>query len=178
MAQPIVIVDYDPEWPALYQREKARILDAIGDRTIAIEHIGSTAVPGLAAKPIIDILVAVPSMPDSLDCVAPIKRLGYEYFFYPEFPERCVFMDGSVGQAPHHLHMTVFESDFWVEKLLFRDMLRRHRDLAEEYARLKRRWAAQFGADREKYLAYTEAKSPFIESVLARAAADGSSASP
>lgn len=169
MPEPIIITEYNLEWPHMYEEEKARILGVIRQKVVAIEHIGSTAVPNLGAKPIIDIMAAVQRMSDSLECIEPLQTLGYEYYFYTEFPERCVFLDGSVGAGPHHLHMTEFMSDFWIEKLLFRDYLRAHPEVAREYLRLKKEWAAKYGADRDKYEAYTEAKTPFIESVLGRA---------
>lgn len=169
MPQPIIIVDYNPQWPAMYENEKARILSAIGSKVVAIDHIGSTAVPGLGSKPIIDIMAAVPRMSDSLECIEPLQALGYDYYYYPEFPERCVFLDGSVGASPHHLHMTEFKSDFWTDKILFRDYLRAHLEVADEYYQLKKEWAIKYGADRDKYEDYTESKTPFIESVLARA---------
>jgi GrpB-like predicted nucleotidyltransferase (UPF0157 family) len=156
----------------MYEEEKTRIFSAIGHKVVAIEHIGSTAVPGLGAKPIIDIMVAVRRMPDSLECIESLQALGYEYYYYPEFPERCVFLDGSVGAGPHHLHMTEFQSDFWTTKLLFRDYLRSHPEIAEEYFQLKKEWAEKYGIDRDKYEDYTEAKTPFIESVLAKARAE------
>ena len=134
-----------------------------------MEHIGSTAVPGLPAKPIIDMMVAVRRMSDSLECVEPLKSLGYEYFFYPEFPERCFFRDGPMGDGPHHLHMTESTSDFWREKLLFRDYLRTDAVAAGEYGELKKTWAERLGGDRERYEAYTDAKTPFVRSILARA---------
>ena len=142
MPVPIVIVQYDIRWPALFYKEKSRILGAVGEKVVAVEHIGSTAVPGLDAKPIIDMLAAVESMSDSLECVEPLRRLGYEYHYWPEYPERCVFLDGSMGAASHHLHMTEFESQFWQDKMLFRDFLRAHPRVAKEYAQLKRKLAA------------------------------------
>lgn len=169
MPQPIVIVEYNHKWPAMYEEEKARILGAIGHIIVAIEHIGSTAVPLLGAKPIIDMMAAVRRMPDSLECVEPLKKLGYVYHFYPEYPERCVFIDGTIGGAPHHLHMTKFNSNFWKEKLLFRDYLRAHPDTAQEYCKFKLIWAKQYGTDRENYLPYTDAKNEFIDIVLKRA---------
>ena len=172
MSQPVVILAYNPQWPAMYEAEKDRILQAIGDKIVAIEHVGSTAVPRLGAKPIIDVMAAVRHMSDSKDCVQPLRELGYEYFFYPEFPERCFFRDGSMGEGPHHLHMTEFMSEFWEEKLLFRDYLRAHGGTAQEYYELKTKWAVEYGQDREKYEAYTEAKTLFIQSVLKKARAE------
>jgi GrpB-like predicted nucleotidyltransferase (UPF0157 family) len=172
MPQPIIIVDYNSQWPVIYENEKARILGAIGQKLVSIEHIGSTAVPGLGSKPIIDIMAAVHRMADSLECIEPLQALGYEYYYYPEFPERCVFLDGSVGAGPHHLHMTEFQSEFWTTKLLFRDYLRAHPEAVEEYYRLKKKWAKKYGADRDKYEDYTEAKPPFVESVITKARAE------
>ena len=173
MPEPIIIVEYDPKWPALYEEEKARILGAIEDKVVAIEHIGSTAVPGLGAKPIIDMLAAVYRMPDSLECIEPLKKLGYDYYFYSKYPERCVFIDGTIGGSPHHLHMTEFMSGFWKNKISFRDYLRAHAAIARKYYRLKLGWAEKYGADRDKYLDYTNAKDEFIHDVLEKARREG-----
>ncbi len=172
MPQPIIIVDYEPEWPEEYEKERARILGAIGDKVLAVEHIGSTAVPGLGAKPIIDIVVAVDVIANGYECVKPLRSLGYEHISYPDFPERLFFRIGQMGEGPIHMHMTEFMSSFWEEKILFRDFLQAHAEVAQEYFLLKRRLAKMYGADREKYEPYTEAKTSFIESVLARALAE------
>ena len=172
MPQPIVIVDYDPEWTAGFKEEVSKILGAIGDKLVAIEHIGSTAVPGLGAKPIIDIMFAVGAISDAHECITPLRSIGFEYIPYPDFPERIFFRDGPMGEGPHHLHATEFLSDFWDEKLLFRDFLRAHPDVAQQYYLLKNRLAKKYGVDRERYEPYTEAKSSFIESVLGRARAE------
>jgi len=169
MPQPIIIAEYNPRWPTMYEEEKARILGAVGHKIVAIEHIGSTAVPGLGAKPIIDIMAAVHRISDSQECIELLQTLGYKYHYYPEFPDRCVFVDGPMGTGPHHLHMTEHMSDFWIEKLLFRDYLRAHPEVTEEYYHLKKEWATKYGVDRDKYETYTEAKTPFIQSVMARA---------
>jgi GrpB-like predicted nucleotidyltransferase (UPF0157 family) len=169
MPQPIVIVRYNPQWPSMYEGEKERILVAVGHLILAIEHIGSTAVPGLGAKPIIDMMAAVRRMSDSLECIKPLKELGYDHYFYPEFPERCVFIDGTIGGSSHHLHMTEYMSGFWKDKISFRDYLRAHVDVAQEYYRLKLEWAEKYGSDREEYLDYTNAKNGFIAAVLEKA---------
>lgn len=156
---PVVIREYDSEWPRLFEEEKAAILDAIGHVVAAIEHVGSTAVPGLAAKPIIDIMVGVRRLADAQQCIVPLQRIGYEYV--PEFevslPERRYFRKGS--PRTHHLHTVEVGSDFWERHLLFRDHLRAHPEAAKAYGELKRDLAVRYGADRE---AYTEAKTPFI----------------
>ena len=173
MIAPVVIADCDPQWPILYQEEKGRILEAIGRVIVAIEHIGSTAVPGLGAKPIIDIMVAVSHLADAEECIQPLKGIGYEYA--PELevsmPQRRYF-DKGPAEARIHLHMVELAGEFWQRHLLFRDFLRDHPQVAQEYEQLKRELAAEYGLDRA---GYTEAKTSFIRSVEARArrAAEG-----
>jgi GrpB-like predicted nucleotidyltransferase (UPF0157 family) len=167
----VVIVEYNPRWPAMYQEERQSILTATGDLIVAIEHIGSTAVPGLGAKPIIDIMAAVRELVDAERCVEPLKTIGYEYV--PEYndiiPERRYFHKGPPEGRTHHLHVVELTSDFWERHLLFRDFLRLHPEEAQEYYRLKMELSTKYGADRE---GYTEAKTSFIESVVARVQAE------
>jgi GrpB-like predicted nucleotidyltransferase (UPF0157 family) len=164
----VVVVDYDPQWPSQYEEEKERILDVIGYVAVAIEHIGSTAVPGLGAKPIIDIMVAVARLADAERCIEPLQEIGYEYV--PEYndliPERRYFHKGPPGARTYHLHMVELTSEFWERHLLFRDSLRVHPEEAQRYDQLKKDLAAKFGSDRD---GYTEAKTSFIESVIAKA---------
>lgn len=168
MSTSVVVVDYDPQWTTSYEEEKERILGAIGDVAVAIEHIGSTAVPGLGAKPIIDIMVAVPVLADAERCTEPLQEIGYEYV--PEYndviPERRYFHKGPPGARTYHLHMVELTSGFWERHLLFRDSLRVHPEEAQRYDQLKKDLAAKFGSDRD---GYTEAKTSFIESVIAKA---------
>ena len=168
MAAPVIIVEYDPRWPVLYEEERERLLAAGGDLLVAIEHIGSTAVPGLGGKPIIDIMPAVRSLADAERCIEPLESIGYEYV--PEYneliPERRYFHKGPEDARTFHLHVVELTSEFWETHLLFRDWLRTHPEDAQEYYRLKKELAARFGRDRE---GFTDAKTPFIESVVARA---------
>lgn len=167
MPAPVIIVDYDPRWPQEYEEERRRILAAIGPTLVAIEHVGSTAVPGLGAKPIIDIMAAVARLDDARACVAPLQHIGYTYVpaYEAELPERRYFRKGPPEGRTHHLHMVEFGSDFWQRHLRFREALRADPDAAREYERLKRALAAQYGTDRD---GYTLAKTAFVESVLAR----------
>ena len=137
---------------------------------VAIEHVGSTAVPGLAAKPIIDIMVGVARLKVATQCIEPLGRIGYEYVPDPEaaLPERRFFRRGARGAGTHHLQIVEPGSEIWERQLLFRDFLRRHRETAREYQELKEQLAAAHGHNRG---AYTEAKTPFIESVISRARA-------
>lgn len=167
MTYPVGIVNYDPQWPVLYEEEKGRILDVIGRRIAAIEHIGSTAVPELAAKPIIDIMIAVRRLADADKCIEPLQDIGYEYVreFEVEMPERRFFRKGPPEERTYHIHMIELTSEFWERHLLFRDYLRTHPEVAQQYYQLKKELAARYGSDRE---AYAEAKTPFIESIVAK----------
>ena len=168
MGYPVVIVEYQPQWPALYEEEKTRILNVIGHKVISIEHIGSTAVPGLGAKPIIDIMIGVNQLADAEECIEPLITIGYEYR-PPEkagIPERRYFTKGHPQARTFHIHMVELTSDFWERHLLFRDFLRAHPDVADQYYRLKKKLATEYGNNRE---GYTDAKTSFIESVVTRA---------
>jgi len=170
VSDPVIIVDYDPRWPQRYDAERGQILTAIGPWTAAIEHIGSTSVPGLGAKPIIDIMVAIRSLDDAAHCIEPLRALGYRY--HPEFedtlPERRYFNRGPRDDH-YHLHMVEPTSGFWERHLLFRDYLRTHRETAQEYERLKRALAAQYRDDRS---GYTDAKTEFITTIEQKARAE------
>jgi GrpB-like predicted nucleotidyltransferase (UPF0157 family) len=165
---PITIAEYDSRWPSLYEEERDRIVDVLGDVVLDIQHVGSTAVPGLGAKPIIDIMVAVADLAVIEECIQPLEALGYEFQGEAGVPGRLFF--GKGVPRTHHVHMVEQEGDVWKNALLFRDFLRANPEEANQYHQLKRQLAARFGADRE---AYTEAKTEFIESVLARARAAG-----
>lgn len=160
---PIRIVAYDPSWPRRFRDERA-ILERSLESWIAgpIEHVGSTAVPGLAAKPIIDIMVAVESLPASVPAVSALAEIGYVYFPYrPEVMHW--FCKPSAATRTHHLHLVPAGSRLWKERIAFRDCLRRDLVTARDYAELKRRLARRYELDRE---AYTKAKGPFIRRVL------------
>ncbi len=172
MPYPIVIEPYNPEWPRLYEQAKAEICAAVGQYLTAIEHIGSTSVPGLPSKPIIDVLAGVASLDIVVQCIAPLAAIGYIY--KPEYeqfiPERRYFLKSEGEIQTHHLH--IFEADDFPARheLIFRDYLRRHPNAQQQYADLKRALADKFGADRD---AYTEAKGEFIRGIVAQALAEG-----
>jgi len=151
-------------WHQLFAEEAARLRDAIGEHVVAIEHVGSTAICGLSAKPIIDIAAAVPEAANAERCVRPLKNIGYQYRGENGIARRYYFVKGE--PRTHHLHMVESGSDLWKSHLLFRDYVRKHPEVAEEYERLKRDLAIKYERDRE---AYTEGKSRFIEEVLKRA---------
>ena len=165
---PVVLVPSDPRWPARFQEEKAAILGAIGDRTVAIEHVGSTAVPGLLSKPTIDIMVGVPRLDAAQACIGPLEGIGYAYRQDLEstMPERRYFDKGPPGARTFHLHLVEFGREFWMRHLLFRNFLRAHPDRAASYGSLKQELARTYTSDRD---AYTDAKPGFIEATVADA---------
>ena len=160
-------MDYDSRWPAIYEEEKHRIRDATGHRILAIEHIGSTVVPGLEAKPIIDMMAGVRGPDDADDCIPELQNISYNDITpQPGNPEWYYCLGRGLHSPGYHLHLVKFMSDHWVRHLLFRDFLCAHPDVAQQYGKLKRKLAAKHGFDRTTY---TEAKTSFIESVIDRA---------
>lgn len=151
-------------WHQLFAEEEARLREVIGEHVVAIEHIGSTAICGLSAKPIIDIAAAVHETADAEKCVEPLENIGYEYRGESGIAGRYYFVKGE--PRTHHLHMVASGSDVWRSHLLFRNYLRQNRAVAEEYERLKRDLAEKYKRDRETY---TEGKATFIEEVLKKA---------
>lgn len=160
------VVPYQAAWAELFAREAARLREALGERVLAVEHVGSTSVPGLAAKPILDLAASVPSLAGAVDLVPALRRLGYQHKADPELPERLYFVKGSPEHRTHHLSLAEPGSRFWRQHLLFRDVLRANPALAAEYARLKHHLAARHSADR---LAYGAGKQAFIDAAIARA---------
>jgi len=152
---------HSEQWRQLFAEEAARIRAAIGEIGASIEHIGSTSVRGIAAKPIIDIAVGVGKLADGERCVRPLENIGYEYRGEHGIAGRFYFVKGE--PRSHHLHLIEIDSDFWRSHLLFRDYLRENRTVAEEYENLKKELAKRHAENRE---AYTKGKAAFIENVL------------
>jgi GrpB-like predicted nucleotidyltransferase (UPF0157 family) len=168
MADDIELVDHDPNWPRLFEEERAllgRVLPA--DQVLAVEHAGSTAIPGLPAKPIIDIFVAVRSIETArATLVGPVEALGY--LFWAENPDqsRMFFVKGMPPygeRRTHHIHVLEPASGSWQRVLVFRDYLRAHPDEAARYCQLKLDLAQRHHADRE---AYTRGKDAYVLAVV------------
>lgn len=165
------LVPYNPIWPVLFEREKEHLLACLpGELINRLEHFGSTAVPGLAAKPIIDILVEVTSLEETKKRIAPIlESQGYDYFWRPTWgddtpPFYAWFIKrDSEGNRTHHIHMVEQDFEHW-ERLLFRDYLIEHPDVAKEYQDLKHRLFKAHPHDR---IVYTKGKTEFIVHVTA-----------
>jgi len=172
-AEEVDVVPYDPRWPGLFESERNHLRACLPPGLIGrIEHFGSTAVPGLPAKPVIDILVEVADLGETKRKIVPIlEGQGYDYFWRPSFgddrpPFYAWFIkrDAS-GKRTHHIHMVESDSELW-DRLLFRDYLISHPVTAREYAALKLRLAETHHGDR---IAYTRAKTEFIAGVTRKA---------
>jgi len=171
---PVKVVDYDATWPDQYAAAAKELRDVLDEWVVEIEHIGSTAVPGLAAKPVIDIQVGVRSLDDSAAMVAAVESLGYEYA--PEFedvlPERRFFRRWTDGHRSHHVHLVErANAGMWDDQVLFRDRLRTSDVDRDRYAALKQRLAECHRDDRQ---AYTDAKAELVREVLTRSAREDS----
>lgn len=150
----------------MYAEERDRILDAIGDKVVAIEHVGSTSIPGSRAKPVIDILVGIRNLQNVESCIEPLRRIGYEYRAVNRelIPNTEYFRKGSPGANTHHIRMVEAGGGLWLEYILFRDYLRTHPEEVLRYERLKVEAYDKHG----RYLPL-EAKRDFISSIVSRA---------
>ncbi len=158
-----MIVEYDTRWPLHFEEERKKILQSIGPFVLAVEHIGSTSIPNLAAKPLIDILIVVPKLSVVEKGVRPLEALGYEYKGEFGIPGRHFFRKPLTRPRKYHIHMVELGSEEEWKHLAFRDYLRVHPEDAAQYAALKRGLANTFKADVDSY---TEGKTPFIAGIL------------
>lgn len=162
----VKLVPYEPIWTELFEAEKDTLLNAIGDYVSDIEHIGSTSVPGLKAKPIIDMIAAVKDLSIYTQLIEPLAKLGYEFMPEREFDDRVFFPKGPRENRTHHLSLVVKNSEGWTEPIAFRDYLRCHPIERKKYQALKEKLAEQYPNDRALY---TQSKDTFIKEILAKA---------
>jgi GrpB-like predicted nucleotidyltransferase (UPF0157 family) len=161
-----LLVDYDPNWPHAFDDERARIQIALPDLARAIEHYGSTAIPGLRAKPIIDILVGVASLRDWKACKAPLESLGYDYAEHGGVPGHYIFGRGrDRSERTHLVHVVEFNGDSWRSNLDFRDALRADPTLQARYLQVKEQAVALAPQGRARY---GELKQLFFAQLAAR----------
>jgi GrpB-like predicted nucleotidyltransferase (UPF0157 family) len=170
MMEEVMVTVHNPNWIIEYDIEKSILNKQLGDILLGIEHIGSTAVPGLAAKPIIDIMVGI----NNLQALTKTHKerlaaIGYEFVDHPNFPERRFFRKGQWRAGTHHLHIYIYMAENWHANLLFRNYLIHHPEVMSEYGKLKLKLKGQFQNDRA---GYTNAKMPFIQSILIKAATE------
>ena len=157
----VKLIPYTAEWKRLFGKETALLRTVIAQYVLDIQHVGSTSIPGMVAKPIIDIAIAVTNFEEARVCIPPIEQLGYEYKGEFGIPRRHYFVKGN--PRTHHIHMNEIDSRDWENQVLFRDYLIQHPGLAEEYAALKEELSRRYPTDRE---AYQDGKASFIERVL------------
>ena len=167
MKQKIRVEDYNPEWPDMFERERRALAEAFGPYALAIEHVGSTSVPGLAAKPVIDIAVGTPTYPLPDQVISRVSALGYEHKGEFGIPRRHYFRRNGPPCA-FHVHANEIEGESYRNQVLFRDYLRAHPEAAREYQALKRDLAARLVNDFETY---TDSKTGFVQSALEKARA-------
>jgi GrpB-like predicted nucleotidyltransferase (UPF0157 family) len=150
-------------WAAAYERERARIVSALGEHIAGIEHVGSTSIPAVPAKPILDILVGVSDFDEARVCIAPMVAIGYRYRGENGIPRRHYFVKGD--PRTHHVHMLEVQSHGWQVTLRFRDLLRSNPTIAAEYAREKERLARLHADSRESY---QREKDKIVDRILAQ----------
>ena len=158
------VVEYDARWPSLFAAEERRIRDHCR-LPLRLEHVGGTSIPGMCAKPVLDLAAGRPRETTTEDCVAALTQLGYEHRGERGVPGREFFSRGL--PRTYHLHLVDAGGPLWREYLAFRDYLRAHAEAALRFAELKRALATRFPRDRE---AYTNAKAPHVQEILRLAA--------
>jgi GrpB-like predicted nucleotidyltransferase (UPF0157 family) len=171
MPRPLRLVPPDPGWPDAYAREAAGLRPALGSRIVDLQHVGSTAVPGLVSKPVIDIAVAVNGAEAAHDCTAPLEALGYRFRgTHWDDPRRRYYVRDVDGVRVCQLHLYMLPAVAWNELLTFRDALRADSGLVAAYAKEKERVAARVSWDKARYAVE---KGPFIREVLDRISSSG-----
>ena len=157
----VKIISHTEQWHQSFAEEEARLRYVIGEFVVAVEHIGSTSVCGISAKPILDIAAAVNDKASGEKCVAPLESIGYEYRGELGIAGRFYFVKGA--PRTHHLHMLLSGSAEWRNHLSFRNYLRQNPSAAEEYDKLKKELAQKYQNDRDSYL---DGKADFVEKIL------------
>lgn len=155
---------HNSKWKTLFKQEKDKIMSlSIHEYIVEVEHIGSTAVAGLTAKPIIDIMLGVKNYSDSKRCIGDLENIGYRNFGECGRPGRLFFIKSESLKSTHHLHLVEYNSIYWENNIFFRDYLRNNKKIADEYAALKKDLAKKYRNDRDAYRFY---KSSFVENIL------------
>ena len=160
----LAVVEYDPSWASRYETEAADVRTALADVLVALEHVGSTAVPGLAAKPVIDISAGLRTLELPPTRVAAMEALGYEFMGELGIPGRLFFRKGG-RERTHHVHAVEWDGRHWHRHRAFRDYLRAHPEEAARYGEHKRRGAVEAAGSED----YWERKQPYVDALFARA---------
>ena len=158
-----MLVEHDPDWARAYDEERRRIQGALADLALDVQHCGSTAIPGIRAKPILDVVVGVERLALGRECIKPLSGIGYTYLGDELIPDEHFFGKGT--PRTHHLHLVAWRGTSWFDKVLFRDRLLADAALARAYEAMKVALAGRFQNDRTSY---TQSKAAFIVGVINR----------
>jgi GrpB-like predicted nucleotidyltransferase (UPF0157 family) len=164
------LVPYNPQWVTAFKLERQALTEAIGKYVLEIEHIGSTSIPGIVSKPLIDIGIAIEHYEFGYCCVQPLQTLAYEYRGEYGIPGRHFFVKGASSLSTHHIQMFERSNPAWSNYLLFRNYLRGNPDVAHQYSEIKTELSAKFADNR---IAYQEAKGIFVNKVLCKIRSEG-----
>ncbi len=162
----VKLIPYSPKWKDSFEKEKRRLQKSLGDFVISIEHIGSTAVPGVSAKPIIDIAVVVKSIKSPDKLIKLLETLGYEYKQDNDVLGRLFFTKGPEKKRTHYIHVVELKGKEWKNLILFRDYLLSHKKAVHQYTELKNKLAKSYALDRKSY---TSGKDEFIKTIIMEA---------
>lgn len=162
------LTSYQAKWKELYEEEAARLRTTLGKKLLRLEHVGSTAVDGMEAKLLIDMMAAAGNLEEARSLVPVLEGLGYEHRGNGGVEGRIFFAKGPRNRRAYHLSLTETSSDHWQRSLLFREYLRAHPEVASEYRKLKQKLAREYPEDRESY---TAGKNHFIEQAIRSARA-------
>ena len=167
MSHPVIIVEYNPKWPEIYEKEKTNILQAIGEKVLSIDHIGSTAVHGLGSKNIVDMMVGLDGEETADEILPLLEEIGYDdVTSEPGVDDWHYCLGKKRVNGYFHLHLVTHGSEHQRRHIQFRDYLRNNPEAATEYYYLKVEMAEKYKVEREKY---TESKTQFIEKALSEA---------
>jgi len=156
--------DHDAAWSDIFNAEKAELREVFGNKILGVEHVGSTAIPGVKAKPILDLMVAIQSLDNWKECEENLQKLGYQFRAdNRELQDHILFVKGPEEKRTHYLKLAELNSDFWSEHILFRDFLITHPKYRQEYEDLKILLLQKYQDNRKPY---TDGKKDFIKKVL------------
>lgn len=159
----VKLAPYNPKWKENFGKEKQRLQKSLGDLVIGIEHVGSTAIPGMFAKPVIDIAIIVKSIKSHSQLIKILERLGYEYKRDDDVPGRLFFTKGPENKRTHYIHVVKLKSKQRKNLILFRDYLLKSKEAVCQYNELKKKLAKIYAQDRKSY---TSGKDKFIKTLI------------
>ncbi len=162
----VQLKQYNPKWEELFKQESMLISSAISNFLLDIQHVGSTAIPKIVAKPIIDMAGAINSVENIDKIIVPMYGIGYTYRGEQGIPGRHLFVKGDEDRRTHHFHVMQTDHHEWKDQILFRDFMREHPQEAKQYSEFKQKLFIQYGNDRGKY---TDSKTDFIQTMLEKA---------